>query len=73
MTALLTVFKRTFMKNNCFYCYSDKLNYFLLALKFRWLSTGVNKNTNKKYWVYKKSKELDSAIMNYNNLKHKYN
>lgn len=49
------------------------MNFFLMALKFRYISTSVNKNTNKKYWVYKKSADLDSAIELYNSVKHKYN
>lgn len=61
------------MNNNCFYCYSDRLNYFLMALRFRYISSNINKNTNKKYWTYKKSLEFDSAIELYNSIKHKYN
>lgn len=49
------------------------MNFFLMALKFRYISTSVNKNTNKKYWVYEKSADLDSAIELYNSVKHKYN
>lgn len=59
--------------NNNFYCYSNRLNYFLISLKFRYLSVGINKNTNKKYWVYEKSEKLDDAISLYNSVKHKYN
>ena len=49
------------------------MNFFLMALKFKYVSVGVNNNTNKKYWVYNKSDKLDSAIELYNSVKHKYN
>jgi len=61
------------MKNTNYYCYSTRLYHFLMALKFRYVSTGINKNTCKKYWVYEKSKKLDEAISFYNSVKHKYN
>ena len=61
------------MENNIFYCYSDRLYHFLSALGFRYESVGVNNNTNKKYRVYNKSEQLDSAIELYNSIKHKYN
>lgn len=61
------------MENTIFYCYSDRLHYFLMGLKFKYLSVGVNKNTNKKYWVFEKSEMLDTAILLYNSVKHKYN
>lgn len=63
----------SYMENNIFYCYSDRLYHFLSALGFRYESIGVNNNTNKKYRVYNKSEQLDSAIELYNSIKHKYN
>lgn len=60
-------------ENNLFYCYSNRLSYFLMALKFRYISTGINKNTNKKYWIFEKSGKLDNAISLYNLVKHNYN
>ena len=60
-------------ENINFYCYSNRLNYFLMSLKFRYISVGINKNTNKKYWVFEKSAKLDDAISLYKSLKHKYN
>lgn len=60
-------------RRNHFYCYSNRLSYFLMALKFRYISVGINKNTNKKYWVYEKGEKLDHAITLYNSVKHKYN
>lgn len=61
------------MDNNKFFCYSNRLHSFLLSMKFQYVSTGVNKNTNKDYWVYAKSEKLDEAIIMYNLIKHKYN
>lgn len=58
--------------NNKFYCYSNRLKNFLTALRFEYMSVGTNKNTNKDYWVYQKSGELDEAIAIYNSIKHKF-
>lgn len=60
------------MENKYFYCYSDRLHFFLYSLKFRYVSIGTNENTNKKYWTYEKSGMLDSAIELYNTIKHKF-
>lgn len=60
------------MANENFYCYSTRLYHFLSSVKFRYISIGINSNTNKKYWVYEKSKNLDSAISIYNIIKHKF-
>ena len=65
--------RNSFMENNSYYCYSTRLYHFLVSMKFRYVSTGINTNTNKKYWVYNKSEKLDSAIKLYNSVKHKYN
>lgn len=59
--------------DDLFYCYSNRLHYWLRSLRFRYVSVGVNKNTNKNYWTYEKSAELDEAIALYNSVKHKYN
>lgn len=61
------------MENNIFYCYSNRLHYWLRSLRFPYLSVGINKNTNKNYWTYEKSEKLDDAIRLYNSVKHKYN
>lgn len=61
------------MESKVFYCYSNRLQHFLAALKFRYESIGVNNNTQKKYWVYDKSDDLDSAIELYNSIKYRYN
>ena len=53
-----------------FYCYSNRLHNWLRALGFKYISIGVNKNTNKNYWTYEKSNKLDTAIDLYNQIKH---
>lgn len=35
---------------------------FLRAMNEKYISTGLNKNTNTKYWTFKKSDRLDSLI-----------
>ena len=60
------------MDNNSFYCYSTRMHNFLLSMKFKYVSTGINGNTNKRYWTYKKSEKLDSAIQVYNKFKHDF-
>ena len=59
-------------ENDKFYCYSKRLHYFLLSMKFRYEFPGVNKNNGKRYWAYMKSEKLDSAIELYNSIKYKY-
>lgn len=59
-------------KQEIYYCYSNKLHHFLLALGERYISVSVNKNTNAKYWTFNKSKQLDEKIEIYNSLKYKY-
>lgn len=63
----------SYMENNIFYCYSDRLYHFLASMRFRYESIGINSNTQKKYWVYNKSEQLDSAIELYNSIKYRYN
>ena len=54
-----------------FFCYSKRMFHFLSFMNLRYISVGINKNSNQKYWVYKKSKDLDQAIELYNSLKYK--
>lgn len=60
------------MDTNIYYCYSNKLYHFLLALGERYISKSVNKNTNVKYWTFEKSAKLDEKIELYNSLKYQY-
>lgn len=53
-----------------FYCYSDRLFHFIKAFSIDYISIGVNKNTNNKYYVFLKSKRLDDIINLYNDVKH---
>lgn len=57
------------MSNN-FYCYSDRLFHFIKSFAIDYVSTGINKNTHKKYYVFEKSERLDKIIALYNKLKH---
>lgn len=43
-----------------------------MSMKFIYVSTGTNKETNKKYWTYHKSENLDRAINMYNSIKHTF-
>ena len=55
---------------NYFYCYSDRLFHFVKAFDINYISIGLNKNTNKKYYVFQKSERLDKIIYLYNKVKH---
>jgi hypothetical protein len=57
---------------NLFYCYSTRMNYFLMSMKFSYVSNDTHKVTNKKYWTYYKSDNLDKAISLYNSIKHNF-
>lgn len=54
-----------------FYCYSICLYHFLAAFSERCYSSRINKNSNHRYWVFKKSERLDKLIEAYNGMKHK--
>jgi len=56
-------------ENNIFYCYSYRMFLFLKSLRFYYISEGVNKNTNNKYWTFSKSDVLDMAITTWNDIK----
>lgn len=57
------------MTNN-FYCYSDRLFHFIKAFSMDYISIGVNRNTKKKYYLFRKSEKLDKIIDLYNKVKH---
>ena len=61
------------IEKNFYYCYSTRLYHFLSAMKFRYISIGINQSTNTRYWCYKKSENLDKAISLYNSIKHQFN
>lgn len=57
--------------NDLYYCYSKKLHYFLMSLDEKYISSSINKNTNTRYWTFKKSERLDEKIALWNEIKHK--
>ena len=58
--------------DNVFYCYSIKLFHFISAFGEQCYASKINELTNKRYWVFKKSKRLDDIIHFYNEIKHKF-
>ncbi len=56
--------------NNYFYCYSKRMYHFIKVFDVHYISVGVNKNTQKKYYVFPKSEKLDKIITLYNTVKH---
>lgn len=54
-----------------FYCYSYKMQLFLRAMNEKYIGTGINKNTNTKYWTFIKSDRLDSLIELWTSVKNK--
>ena len=57
--------------NELFYCYSFRLAYFIKSQGMDYLNKGKNKKNNLSYFVFKKSKELDEIICEWNELKSK--
>ena len=55
-----------------FYCYSLKLFHFLSAFSEKCYISKINKVSNTRYWVFRKSERLDNLIDVYNNVKHRY-
>lgn len=55
--------------NNYFYCYSKRMSLFLRSMKENYLSVGINKKTNTKYWIFQKSERLDKLIELWNKIK----
>ena len=59
-------------KNKYFHCYSKRMQKFLSIFGFKYIDKSTNKNTNIEYYTYLKSKELDRAIQEWNNIKEKF-
>lgn len=55
-----------------FYCYSLKLFHFLSAFSEKCYISKINKVSNTRYWVFRKSERLDNLIDLYNDVKHRY-
>jgi len=50
-------------KNTLFYCYSGKLKSFLMYKKnLRYLHKGLNDKTQRNFWVFERSEELNDAL-----------
>lgn len=53
-----------------FYCYSGPLKAFLLDGGHRFISTGIHPETNKRYWVFEGTKELNTLLEKWKVRKH---
>lgn len=58
---------------NCFYCYSKRLSYFIRSFGLQYISVGINSKTHVRYHVFEKSEKLDKIIDLYNRVKHSIN
>ena len=56
--------------NRYFYCYSYPLKEFLLSNGFRFIAASVNNNTQKKYWVFEGTVELNHMLGKWKHRKH---
>lgn len=57
--------------SNVYYCYSKRLQLFLRSMNESYITVGINKNTNTKYWTFNKSGRLDMLISLFNEIKYK--
>ncbi len=48
--------------NEFYYCYSIKLQTFIKAKGFRYICAGLNENTMRKFWLYKRTDELHAVL-----------
>ena len=48
--------------NRYFYCYSYPLKEFLRSSGLRFITAAVNMNTQKKYWVFEGTQELNRLL-----------
>ena len=48
--------------NRYFYCYSYPLKVFLKSNGLRFITASVNTNTQKKYWVFEGTEELNKLL-----------
>ena len=48
--------------NRYFYCYSYNLKEFLRSSGLRFVAASVNMNTQKKYWVFEGTEELNRLL-----------
>lgn len=48
--------------NRYFYCYSYPLKEFIVSHKIQYITAAVNGNTQKRYWVFEGTTELNSLL-----------
>lgn len=51
--------------NEFFYCYSPNLHEFLRANGQRYICAGLNENTMRKFWQYKRTPEFERLLAEY--------
>jgi hypothetical protein len=57
------------MENKFFYCYSVKMKDFLKSQGFVYITKALNPNSQRPYFMFNKSIELDEAIQKWNSIK----
>lgn len=50
------------MNNEFFYCYSIKLHEYLRANGLSYICAGLNENTMRKFWQYKRDDKLNELL-----------
>lgn len=48
--------------NRYFYCYSYPLKEFIVSHKIQYIAAAVNGNTQKRYWVFEGTTELNNIL-----------
>lgn len=56
--------------NKYFYCYSYNLKTFLLENGHRFITSSVNPKTNKKFWIFEGTNELNHLLDVWKNREH---
>ncbi|MEK4178550.1 hypothetical protein NSQ61_02990 [Aeribacillus sp. FSL K6-1121] len=51
--------------NEFFYCYSPNLHEFLRTNGQRYICAGLNENTMRKFWQYKRTPEFERLLATY--------
>jgi len=57
------------MENKYFYCYSVRMKDFLKSQGLAYITKALNPKTNRPYFMFEKSKELDLMISKWNEIK----
>lgn len=58
------------MENKYFYCYSKPLKDFLLGNDLRYIIKSVHEKTNKKYWLFEGTEQLNQLLTEWRLRKH---